>query len=137
MRKTGCLEQYASATGIVKESEKFLSSQKNPSILRNYEEVTAKAIFDAAKEGDELASKLVEALGEKLGSALATVSCICDPEVFVIGGGVSKAGMILINVIRKHFIEKAFHGCENTKFELAKLGNDAGIYGGVKLVLNI
>ena len=98
-------------------------------------EITAKVIFDAAKEGDKLANKLVEDLGEKLGSALANVSCVCDPEVFVIGGGVSKAGMILINVIRKYFIEKAFHACEGTKFELAKLGNDAGIYGGVRLVL--
>ncbi len=135
--KTGCLEQYASATGIVKEAQKLLKSKERPSVLRDSEEITAKLIFDAAKEGDELASKLVEELGEKLGGALATVSCICDPEVFVIGGGVSKAGMILINVIRKHFVEKAFHACEGTRFELAKLGNDAGIYGGVKLVLNI
>lgn len=135
--KTGCLEQYASATGIVKEANKLLNSKERPSLLRNYSEITAKLIFDAAKEGDELANILVEDLGEKLGGTLASVSCVCDPEVFVIGGGVSKAGMILINVIRKHFIEKAFHACEGTKFELAKLGNDAGIYGGVKLVLDI
>jgi glucokinase len=131
--KTGCLEQYASATGIVKEAKKLLNSKERPSLLRNYSEITAKLIFDAAKEGDELANILVE----DLGGTLASVSCVCDPEVFVIGGGVSKAGMILINVIRKHFIEKAFHACEGTKFELAKLGNDAGIYGGVKLVLDI
>jgi glucokinase len=135
--KTGCLEQYASATGIVKEAQKLLKSKNRPSALRDSSEITAKLIFDAAKEGDELASKLVEDLGEKLGSALATVSCICDPEVFVIGGGVSKAGMILVNAVRKYFIEKAFHACESTKFELANLGNDAGIYGGVRLVLNI
>jgi glucokinase len=135
--KTGCLEQYASATGIVKEAKKLLNSKERPSLLRNYSEITAKLIFDAAKEGDELANILVEDLGEKLGGTLTSVSCVCDPEVFVIGGGVSKAGMILINVIRKHFIEKAFHACEGTKFELAKLGNDAGIYGGVKLVLDI
>jgi glucokinase len=135
--KKGCLEQYASATGIVKEAKKLLNSKERPSLLRNYSEITAKLIFDAAKEGDELANILVEDLGEKLGGTLASVSCVCDPEVFVIGGGVSKAGMILINVIRKHFIEKAFHACEGTKFELAKLGNDAGIYGGAKLVLDI
>ncbi|WP_459478464.1 ROK family glucokinase [Clostridium saccharoperbutylacetonicum] len=135
--KKGCLEQYASATGIVKEAKKLLNSKERPSLLRNYSEITAKLIFDAAKEGDELANILVEDLGEKLGGTLASVSCVCDPEVFVIGGGVSKAGMILINDIRKHFIEKAFHACEGTKFELAKLGNDAGIYGGVKLVLDI
>ncbi len=134
--KTGCLEQYASATGVVKEAKKLLGSDSSVSILRNLEVITAKDIFDAAKEGDELANKLVEDLGEKLGGALSSISCICDPEVFVIGGGVSKAGMILINVIRKHFIEKAFHACEGTKFEIAKLGNDAGIYGGVRLLLD-
>lgn len=135
--KTGCLEQYASADGIVKESEKLLSSDNSPSSLRNFNEITAKVIFDAAKEGDKLANKLVEDLGEKLGSALANVACVCDPEVFVIGGGVSKNGIIITNVIRKHFIEKAFHVGEEIKFELAKLGNDAGIYGGVRIILDI
>ena len=135
--KTGCLEQYASATGVVKESEKLLSIDDSPSILREINVITAKTIFDAAKDGDKLANKLVEDLGEKLGGALASISCICDPEIFVIGGGVSKAGMILINAVRKYFIEKAFHACESTKFELAMLGNDAGIYGGVKLVLEV
>lgn len=135
--KTGCLEQYASATGIVKEAQKILKSKERPSALRHSSEITAKLIFDTAKEGDDLANILVEDLGAKLGGALATVSCICDPEVFVIGGGVSKAGMILVNAVRKHFIKKAFHACEGTRFELAKLGNDAGIYGGVRLVLDI
>lgn len=135
--KTGCLEQYASATGIVKESRKLLNKDNSISVLRNFNEITAKEIFDAAKEGDEIANKLVEDLGDRLGSALATISCICDPEVFVIGGGVSKAGMILINAVRKYFIKEAFHACEDTKFTLAKLGNDAGIYGGVRLVLDI
>lgn len=135
--KTGCLEQYASANGIVKQAKKLLSKDDRPSSLRNLDEITSKAIFDEAKQGDKIANELVEALGEKLGNALATVSCVCDPEVFVIGGGVSKAGMILINVIQKYFVEKAFHACEGTKFELAKLGNDAGIYGGVRLVLDI
>lgn len=134
--KTGCLEQYASAAGIVKEAQKLLNSKERPSALRDSEEITAKLIFDAAKDGDELANLLVEDLGEKLGSALANISCVCDPEVFVIGGGVSKAGMILINALRKYFIEKVFHACEGTKFELAKLGNDAGIYGGVRLILD-
>jgi glucokinase len=135
--KTGCLEQYASANGLVRQAEKLLNSGSSPSSLRNCMELTAKAIFDAAKEGDQLAVRMVEDLGEKLGGALANVSCVCDPEAIVIGGGVSKAGMVLVNVIQKYFIEKAFHACEGTKFELAKLGNDAGIYGGVKLVLNV
>lgn len=134
--KTGCLEQYASATGIVKESIKLLDKDDRASVLRALNVITAKAIFEAAKDGDELAEILVEDLGEKLGGALATVSCICDPEVFVIGGGVSKAGIILINTIKKYFVEKAFNACESTRFELAKLGNNAGIYGGVRLILD-
>lgn len=135
--KSGCLEQYASANGIVKEAKKLLQKDDRSSMLRHYDEITAKDIFDLAKEGDKLSVELVEALGEKLGSALATIACVCDPEVFVIGGGVSKAGMILTNVIQKYYRERAFHACENTKFELAKLGNDAGIYGGVKMILNL
>ncbi|MGG7215068.1 ROK family glucokinase [Clostridium nigeriense] len=134
--KTGCLEQYASATGIVKECKKVINNYESDSILRRYDELTAKDIFDAAKEGDKLANKLVEDLGEKLGHVFANISCVCDPEVFVIGGGVSKAGNILVNVIKKYFIKNTFHACENTEFKLAKLGNDAGIYGGVKLILN-
>lgn len=133
--KTGCLEQYASANGIVKEAKRLLNKDDSASVLRDFDEITSKVIFDSAKEGDKLANKLVEKLGEKLGYALASVSCVCDPEVFVIGGGVSKAGSILINSVQKYFKQKAFHACEGTKFELAKLGNDAGIYGGVKLVL--
>lgn len=135
--KTGCLEQYASARGIVKELEKLLRIDSTPSILRNFDEITAKEIFNAAKQGDKLANKLVEDFGEKLGNALANISCVCNPEVFIIGGGISKEGMSLVKIIQKHFIKKAFHACEGTKFELAKLRNDAGIYGGVKLVLDI
>ena len=83
----------------------------------------------------ELANDLVEAHGESLGRALAQVACVVDPEVFVIGGGVSKAGKVLIDTTAKYFEKYAFHACRGTKFELATLGNDAGIYGGAKLIL--
>ena len=94
--KKGCLEQYTSATGITRMAERALNNTDRASKLRNVQYISAKEIFDAAKEGDDLAIELVEAHGKTLGKALATVACVCDPEAFVIGGGVSKAGEILL-----------------------------------------
>ena len=133
--KKGHLEQYASATGIVRRAKELLAETDEPSSLRNLPEVTAKDVFDAAKEGDQLALSIVDFVGDMLGSAMALVSCVVDPEVYVFGGGVSKAGEILINTIRKHFAEYAFHASEKAGFELATLGNDAGMYGAVRMVL--
>lgn len=133
--KKGCLEQYTSATGIVRQAKIVLNNTDQPSKLRNVQYISAKEIFDAAKEGDELANDLVEEHGKNLGRALAQVACVVDPEVFVIGGGVSKAGKVLIDTTAKYFEQYAFHACRGTKFELATLGNDAGIYGGAKLIL--
>lgn len=135
--KTGCLEQYASATGIVRCAKKKLQETDMPSVLRNVKEISAKIVFDKAKEGDELALNIVNDFGEILGKALSQISCVCDPEVFVIGGGVSKAGEIIIDNIIHHYRQNAFHASKNAKFELALLGNDAGIYGGAKLCQEI
>ena len=97
--------------------------------------ITAKDIFDVAKEGDEVALGLVDEVGEILGSTLSNIACVTNPEVIVIGGGVSKAGQILIDTIQKHFKESCFHACRDTRFELAQLGNDAGIYGAMQLII--
>lgn len=132
--KKGCLEQYASATGIVNLANKSLNDINIKSKLREFESISAKDIFDSAKAGDELASKLVDDFSVNLGKALANISCVIDPEVFVIGGGVSKNGNALIDNIANYFKENAFHASRDTKFELAKLGNDAGIYGAAKLI---
>lgn len=134
--KKGHLEQYASATGIVRKAKEVLSETDTPSVLRNIPQVGAKDVFDAAKAGDELALSIVDFVGDTLGAAMALVSCVVDPEVFVFGGGVSKAGSILIDTIRKHFAEYAFHASEGAGFELASLGNDAGMYGAVKMILS-
>ena len=95
-----------------------------------------KAAFDAAKQGDELAAEIVDRHGKCLGKALAQIACVVDPEVFVIGGGVSKAGTIITDTTEKYFKEYAFHACKNTKFTLATLGNDAGMYGGACAIMN-
>ncbi len=134
--KKGCLEQYTSATGIVRAANIALNNSDKPSSLRNVQYVSAKEVFDAAKNGDELASQLVENHGKCLGKALAQIACVVDPEIFVIGGGVSKAGEIITETTSKYFQENAFHACKKTKFALATLGNDAGMYGGACAILN-
>jgi ROK family protein len=133
--KKGCLEQYASATGIVRMAKKLLASDDRETTLKNVSELTAKDIFDAAKAGDAVAKELVEKLGKVLGNALANVACVVNPEIIVIGGGVSKAGNVLLDYIQKYFQKYAFKGCRGALFTLATLGNDAGIYGAARLVL--
>lgn len=131
----GCLEQYASATGIVRVARRKLAKSQEETVLRTNENLTAKDIFDAAKSGDDIAIQLVDEVCGILGGALSNISAVVNPEVIVIGGGVSKAGSILIENVQKHFIETSFHACRDTKFALAKLGNDAGMYGCVKMLL--
>lgn len=134
--KKGCLEQYASATGIVRMCGKKLAKSEKASALRNIENPSSKDIFDAAKTGDELSLELVDELGTMLGDALAHITAVVDPECVVIGGGVSKAGQILLDAVKKHYTPAAFHACRETEFKLAVLGNRAGMYGAVRMVIN-
>ena len=131
----GCLEQYASATGITRLANQLLASSDKDSVLRGGE-VSAKTVFDAVKERDPLAVEVAEKFGKYLGDGLASIACVVNPEAIVIGGGVSKAGEILIDFIRPHYEKNVFHGSRQVKFSLATLGNDAGIYGAAKLVLD-
>ncbi len=133
--KTGCLEQYASATGVVRLTKRALAASDQPSSLRELPEVTAKDTFDAAKAGDQLALDVLEQFGEILGRGLAAIACVVNPEVFVIGGGVSKAGTIITDVVSKYYVPNTFHACREAQFKLAKLGNDAGMYGCVQMIL--
>lgn len=133
----GCLEQYASATGIVRLARRKLAESTEPSILRKrpVEILSAKAVFDAVKDGDAVAIQIAEQFGEYLGKALGVIAGVVNPEIFVIGGGVSKAGDILFKFIKPYFDQTVFKGCKNAEFALATLGNDAGIYGAAKLIL--
>ncbi len=130
----GCLEQYASATGIVRLATRKLEQSSKDSILRK-EEITAKSVWDAVKAKEELAIELPESDGKYLRKGLAAVANVVNPEIFVIGGGVSKAGNVVIDYMKPYFEKYAFPGAKNAKFSLATLGNDAGIYGSAKLVL--
>lgn len=135
----GCLEQYASATGIVRLAKRRLAEDEKDSILRdrvrNGLDLSAKAVFDAVKQKDPVAVEIAERFGRCLGKGLAMVASVVDPEAFVIGGGVSKAGDILLSYVIPYYQKYAFKQCKNARFLLAELGNDAGIYGAAGMIL--
>lgn len=134
--KKGCLEQYASATGMVRAAERFLQEKDTESVLRNLKQVTAKDLWDAAKAGDRLANEITDFVCDRLGSAIANAIYLVDTEMIVIGGGVSGAGQFLLDKIKKAYQGKVFAHSRNKKFALAELGNDAGIMGAAALVLS-
>lgn len=132
----GCLEQYASATGVVRLARRRLAQDQEPSVLRSRGELSAKAVWDAVKAQDGVAIRIAEQFGEYLGKGLAAVAAVANPEVFVIGGGVSKAGEILFDYIRPAYEKYVFQGCRDAQFALATLGNDAGIFGAAGMIIN-
>ena len=133
----GCLEQVASATGIARLAKEELENSDEDSLLRGKTDLDAKKVFDAVKEGDALAIRVAEEFGGYLGTALSIFAEVTDPQVIVIGGGVSKAGPIILDYIAKNYRKHAFPALRETDFELAILGNDAGIYGGAKMVADL
>ena len=132
----GCLEQVASANGIVRLAKWMLDTgDTKAQTSLDAETMTAKDIWDAVKEGDAFAGEVAERFGKYLGTALANIASTVDPEVFVVGGGMSKAGTAVLGYIQKYYIQYTFRSCRNADFVLATLGNDAGIYGSAKLVI--
>lgn len=130
----GCLEQVASANGTVRLA-KWMQEEKPEETSLDMETLTSKDIWDAVKAGDAFAIEVAERFGKYLGLALANIASTVDPEVFVIGGGVSKAGTIILDYIKKYYVKYTFKGCRDAEFVLATLGNDAGIFGSAKLVI--
>jgi glucokinase len=133
--KKGCLEQYASASGIVNLAKKLLNENKEPSALRGIKEISAKSVLDNAKKGDAISLQVVEKACDYLGLAFSHIAHVLDPDAFVIGGGVSKAGNILIETTRKYYNQYVIDSMKNKDIKLATLGNDAGIYGAAKLLI--
>ena len=132
----GCLEQVASATGIVREAKRNLAASDEASTMRSFgDALSARDVCDCAKAGDPLAVKTIDTSMYYLGRALATISMVADPEIYVIGGGVSRAGQYLIDLVKKHYVDYTPILTKKADIVLATLGNDAGIYGSAKLVL--
>ena len=134
--KYGCAEQYCSASGVVRLAKRHLAATEAVSCLRNLEVITAKDVFDAGNAGDAVALEILEDYYDHLGEFLADLCCVVDPEVVVLGGGVCKAGQVLLDGIRPYFRKHVFHAASGAAFAIAKLGNDAGVYGTFKLVLD-
>ncbi len=134
----GCLEQFTSATGIVRvaKDEIARAEKEGTDTILDSENVSAKSVFDAYKQDDAIAGRIVDHFSRYLGKGLAIFACVVDPEIFVIGGGVSKAGQSLISAVEKYYRQFAFKPCKDTHLVQAQLGNDAGIYGAAKLAFD-
>ena len=130
----GCVEQYASANGIARVTKERLAEFDGETSLRSVENLTCKDVCDAAKQGDAFAVETLEIVFDYLAEALASAACVCDPECIILGGGVSKAGTYLTERVAAHFERHRFYACKGTKFVLATLGNDAGMYGAFRLM---
>ncbi|MGG1679826.1 ROK family glucokinase [Neobacillus sp. NRS-1170] len=139
--KTGCLETVASATGIVRlANEALLKGESNGELAEKHAangNITAKDVFDSARNGDLLAKKVLEDVSFHLGFVLANIANTLNPEKIVLGGGVSKAGDILLKSVRENFEKYAFSSVkDSTKLAVATLGNDAGVLGAAWLIKN-
>lgn len=133
--RKGCLEQYASAAGCVRMAQNALRNSGAPSVLRGRPGLEARDVWDAAKAGDGLAMDAASQFCRYLARGLAIVSSIVDPEVFVIGGGVSGAGQMLIDMTAGYYRESVVSFSRETPIVLARLGNDAGLYGCAAMLL--
>ena len=133
--KHGCLEQYSSATGVVRCMKKLLDENPDTPCTLRGTDFAAKDVFDAARSGDKLALQEVDEMASMLGVALANIAATTDPEAFLIGGGVARAGDILMTPVAHYYQQFAYKACRATPIKLASLGNDAGIYGAVRLIV--
>lgn len=134
--KRGCVEQFCSATGVVRLAKRYLAGHACPSSLRGLDRITAKDVFDAANAGDTSAKEILEQVYDYMGQFLGSLCAVIDPEVVVMGGGMSKAGQQLVDGAARYFPRYAFPATKSVRFTLATLGNDAGATGAFKLVLD-
>ncbi|TCN22873.1 ROK family glucokinase [Mesobacillus foraminis] len=139
--KSGCLETIASATGIVRLAHEALQKGQQEGklgeIFREYGQVSAKDVFDAARNGEKSALEVIENVASHLGVALANIANTLNPEKIVLGGGVSRAGDILLGPVKENFLKHSFPSvAKSTEIAIATLGNDAGVIGAAWLVKN-
>lgn len=133
--RTGCLEQYASATGVVRLAKRYMDKNGTETGMRKFgDDITAKDVFDLAKEGDEGAEAVVKQMATYLGESMSAIASVINPQAFIIGGGVSKAGSYLIDEVKVIYRESCFAACGDAAVHLAELGNDAGMYGAAALL---
>jgi glucokinase len=128
--RLGCLEAYASATGIIKRTREALTQDRGQSRLHAVKDLSAKDIFDAAALGDELADKIVEDTAFYLAVGTVNMMHTINPDVVAFGGGMIATGEGFLQRIRRHVAEMAFPvPAAKTKIMYAQLGSDAGFIG--------
>lgn len=133
--KIGCLETVSSATGIIRMAKEAVQRGER-TFIADASEITAKTVFDAAKAGDEVALRIVKRAAFYLGKSMAAVAAVLNPQSFIIGGGVSKAGDILFDPIRETFAQLAPEPLQKgVQIVPATLGNDAGMIGAAGLLI--
>lgn len=132
--RKGCLEQYCSATGVVRLAKRYMETHGEPTKMRDFNPLACRDVFNIAKDGDEAAIEVVKQMSEYMGKGLGIIASVVNPQAFVIGGGVSKAGQYLIDNIEGYYRDNCFAPCSNAEVRLAELGNDAGIIGAAALV---
>ncbi len=131
----GCLEQFASATGMVRLLKEELENNPDEKTELRDKPLNAKELWDAVKNNDPLAIRVAKRFGKYLGTGLSVVAGVLNPEIIIIGGGVSMTGDVILPYITEHFKTHVFHASADTKFVRATLGNDGGIYGAAALLI--
>lgn len=137
--KNGCLETFASATALIKYTKKLILEEGPSSSLKEFmgaeeELLDAKVIFEKAKEGDTIAGKAVNRLVRYLAIGICNLIYTLDPEIIAIGGGVSKSGDFLLELLKAEVDkQKIFKAVNTARLVLAELGNEAGIVGAAML----
>lgn len=135
--RTGCLEAYASATGVARTAREYLETRKDDSLLRNLsiDDITSKDVFDAAIAGDELAREVFEFTGNMLGEAFADFIAFSSPKAIILFGGLTKAGELLMRPLRESLdrnIMPIFRGKAQVLLSELKEG-DAAVLGASAL----
>lgn len=136
--RIGCLETIVSATGIVRQATEMIKKHPNNDLANYYKEntvINAKAIFDLANKGNAMCKEIIEKTANTLGLAIANMATMTNPSIVLIGGGVAKAGDDFLKLIRTSFNNNALSSISSKcTLKLAKLGNDAGVFGAAYLV---
>lgn len=134
--RRGCVEQYCSPTGILRLTRRYLTATTVPSVLRRGPVTDYQAVLDAAASGDKAATDVMNQFYDHMGHFLSNVCCVTNPDHIVLGGEFCRMGQSVIDNTRRYFHRYIFHANQNVRFEFAKLGTDACIYGAFKLLLD-
>ena len=133
--KDNCLELAGSATGVLRDAKRRLAETDTPSSMRDIENLTAKDVCDCCAAGDALAQECIRRATDALGTAIASIGCVLNPEAFLFGGGMAAASGLLFPLIEESYNKRVFPNLKGLPIVAAELGNDAGICGAARMVL--